>query len=73
MATAVNERATTTREKASSSKPLPAPNGDFYEFAATLPAEELAIVKKVRAYRGPQAIFSDELRGRRREPAFKGK
>src|ERR1041385_8925085 len=31
-------------------KPLPAPNSDFYEFAASLPAEELAIVKKVRAY-----------------------
>src|ERR1700741_4707391 len=31
-------------------KPLPAPNSDFYEFAADLPAEELAIVKKVRAY-----------------------
>src|ERR1041385_4810882 len=31
-------------------KPLPAPNPDFYEFAADLPAEELAIVKKVRAY-----------------------
>lgn len=31
-------------------KPLPAPNSDFYEFAETLPAEELAIVKKVRAY-----------------------
>ena len=31
-------------------KPLPAPNSDFYQFAETLPAEELAIVKKVRAY-----------------------
>src|ERR1700741_1651032 len=31
-------------------KPLPAPNSDFYEFAADLPAEELAIVKKVREY-----------------------
>src|SRR5215470_725583 len=31
-------------------KPLPAPNSDFYEFAADLPAEELAIVKKVRDY-----------------------
>jgi len=31
-------------------KPLPAPNSDFYEFAETLPVEELAIVKKVRAY-----------------------
>src|ERR1051325_5415743 len=31
-------------------KPLPAPNSDFYQFAEDLPAEELAIVKKVRAY-----------------------
>jgi glutaryl-CoA dehydrogenase len=31
-------------------KPLPIPNSDFYEFAADLPAEELAIVKKVREY-----------------------
>ena len=31
-------------------KPLPAPNSDFYQFAETLSAEELAIVKKVRAY-----------------------
>src|SRR5579871_927431 len=31
-------------------KPLPVPNSDFYEFAETLPSEELAIVKKVRAY-----------------------
>jgi glutaryl-CoA dehydrogenase len=31
-------------------KPLPAPNSDFYEFVETLPAEELAIAKKVRAY-----------------------
>ena len=31
-------------------KPLPAPNSDFYEFAETLPADELAIVKKVRGY-----------------------
>src|SRR5689334_7301551 len=31
-------------------KPLPIPNSDFYEFAADLPAEELAIVKKVRVY-----------------------
>jgi len=31
-------------------KPLPPPNSDFYEFAADLPADELAIVKKVRAY-----------------------
>src|ERR1044071_9441230 len=31
-------------------KPLPAPNSDFYQFAEDLPAEELALVKKVRDY-----------------------
>jgi alkylation response protein AidB-like acyl-CoA dehydrogenase len=31
-------------------KPLPAPNSDFYEFAETLPAEELAVLKQVRAF-----------------------
>ena len=32
------------------SKPLPAPNSDFYELAETLPAEELAVVKQVRTF-----------------------
>ena len=41
---------TTERKATASPKPLPAPNSDFYEFAADLPAEELAIVKKVREY-----------------------
>ena len=31
-------------------KPLPAPNSDFYDLASTLPAEELAVVKQVRAF-----------------------
>src|SRR5499433_1145780 len=31
-------------------KPLPAPNSDFYHFAETLSADELAILKKVRAF-----------------------
>src|SRR3989442_7262880 len=31
-------------------KPLPAPNSDFYDLASTLPAEELAFVKQVRAF-----------------------
>ena len=31
-------------------KPLPAPNSDFYELAATLPGEELAAVKQVRTF-----------------------
>src|SRR5262250_2783967 len=44
-----NEMATPSKE-IKQPKPLPAPNSDFYEFAESLPAEELAIVKKVRAY-----------------------
>ena len=31
-------------------KPLPAPNSDFYQFAETLSADELATLKKVRAF-----------------------
>ena len=31
-------------------KPLPAPNSDFYRLAETLPPEELAVVKQVRAF-----------------------
>jgi len=31
-------------------KPLPAPDGDFFKFKEDLPAEEMAIVKKVREY-----------------------
>src|SRR5438309_325276 len=31
-------------------KPLPAPNSDFYQLAETLPPEELAVVKQVRAF-----------------------
>ena len=31
-------------------KPLPAPNSDFYQFAETLSANELAILKRVRAF-----------------------
>jgi alkylation response protein AidB-like acyl-CoA dehydrogenase len=40
----------TERKAIKQPKPLPVPNSDFYEFAADLPAEELAILKKVRAY-----------------------
>src|SRR5215471_9572898 len=40
----------TEKKESKQPKPLPAPNSDFYEFAEALPAEELAIVKKVRAY-----------------------
>ena len=31
-------------------KPLPAPNSDFYQLAETLPPDELAVVKPVRAF-----------------------
>jgi alkylation response protein AidB-like acyl-CoA dehydrogenase len=31
-------------------KPLPAPNSDFYGLVETLPAEEVAVVKQVRAF-----------------------
>ena len=31
-------------------KPLPAPNSDFYQFAEVLGADELAILKRVRAF-----------------------
>src|SRR5262249_35973535 len=43
-------RATASDGKGRAPKPLPAPNSDFYEFAETLPAQELAILKKVRAF-----------------------
>ena len=35
---------------ASQPKPLPAPNSDFYMLAETLPADELAVVRQVRAF-----------------------
>ena len=41
---------TTPKKEAKKPKPLPVPDSDFYKFAEDLPAEELAIVKKVRAY-----------------------
>src|SRR5262245_57757898 len=40
----------TERKEIKQPKPLPAPNVDFYEFAADLPAEEMAIIKRVREY-----------------------
>src|SRR5215471_11316943 len=42
--------ATATARKPSTPKPLPVPNSDFYNFAETLSADELAILKKVRAF-----------------------
>src|SRR5207247_6658339 len=40
----------TERKDIKQPKPLPAPNSDFYELAETLPAEDLAVVKQVRAF-----------------------
>src|ERR1044072_8840240 len=49
-ATSAAAAARPIKKEARQPKPLPAPNSDFYEFAADLAPEELAIVKKVRAY-----------------------
>src|SRR2546428_10075142 len=38
------------RKEIKQHKPLPVPNSDFYELVETLPAEELAIVKRVREF-----------------------
>src|SRR5207248_11248070 len=42
--------ASATAKAAKPRKPLPAPNSDFYYLYETLPAEELAIVKRVREF-----------------------
>ena len=42
--------ASATAKGAKPPKPLPAPNSDFYYLYETLPAEELAIVKRVREF-----------------------
>jgi glutaryl-CoA dehydrogenase len=42
--------ATATPLKPSAPKQLPPPNSDFYQFAETLGADELAILKRVRAF-----------------------
>jgi alkylation response protein AidB-like acyl-CoA dehydrogenase len=42
--------ATATALKPSTPKQLPPPNSDFYQFAETLGADELAILKRVRAF-----------------------
>jgi hypothetical protein len=39
-----------TAKAAKPPKPLPAPNSDFYYLYETLPAQELAIVKRVREF-----------------------
>ena len=47
----MSESATTRRStEIKQPKPLPPPNCDFYEFAETRPAEELAVLKQVRAF-----------------------
>jgi alkylation response protein AidB-like acyl-CoA dehydrogenase len=42
--------ATSPLNELKQSKPLPSTNSDFYEFAETLPAEELAVLQQVRAF-----------------------
>jgi alkylation response protein AidB-like acyl-CoA dehydrogenase len=37
-------------DRSNQSKSPPTPNSDFYEFAETLPAEELAVLQQVRAF-----------------------
>ena len=49
-ATVAVEQKPVEKKIAPKSKPLPAPNSDFYEMVETLPAEEVAVVKKVRAF-----------------------
>src|SRR5216117_72468 len=41
---------TTPKKEVKKPKPLPPPNSDFYQLAETLPAEELADVKQIRAF-----------------------
>src|SRR5271170_718513 len=45
-----NEQATAGAKPAKPQKPLPAPNSDFYSLAETLNAEELALVRQIRAF-----------------------
>jgi glutaryl-CoA dehydrogenase len=44
------QMATAPALKPSAPKQLPPPNSDFYQFAETLGADELAILKRVRAF-----------------------
>ena len=45
-----NTMTTTATRPVKQPKPLPAPNSDFYQLADTLNAEELALLKQVRAF-----------------------
>ena len=41
---------TTSGKDIKSTKPLPAPNSDFYQLAENLPPEELTTLKQVRSF-----------------------
>jgi glutaryl-CoA dehydrogenase len=41
---------TTEKKEIKQPKPLPPPNSDFYQLVETLPADEVAVVKQVRAF-----------------------
>src|SRR4051794_7186638 len=47
---ATNTATSTATTPVKQPKPLPAPNSDFYQLADTLNAEELALLKQVRAF-----------------------
>ena len=49
-ATTATAGARPAKKEARQPKPLPAPNGDFYQIEQTLSADELAILKKVRDF-----------------------
>src|SRR5690348_4119205 len=49
-ATRPSEQPTATKADIRQTRPLPAPNSDFYELVETLPAEEVAVVKQVREF-----------------------
>jgi glutaryl-CoA dehydrogenase len=44
------EQSTAGAKPTKPQKPLPAPNSDFYSLAETLNAEELALVRQIRAF-----------------------
>ena len=44
----------TAARKTDAPKPVPVPNGDFYQLAELLTPDETALVKKVRTYHGDQ-------------------
>jgi hypothetical protein len=48
--TALEPPAAASKKQPKPRKPLPAPNSDFYEVYETLNADELATVKRVRAF-----------------------